>query len=70
MPTWIIYRQDTPLPTGRKLNRFGSYDSAGEYDECAANMVAIGHVEADSNAEAWEKAKRMTRHPVIEEIKQ
>jgi len=70
MPTWIIYRQDTPLPTGRKLNRFGSYDSAGEYDECAANLVRLDEITAASNAAAWEKAKRMTRHPVIEEIKQ
>jgi hypothetical protein len=69
MPTYIVYRQDPPLPTGRKLNKFGSYDSAGEYDEHAANLVRLTAIEADTNAEAWEKAKRMTRKPVLEEVK-
>ena len=69
MPTYIVYRQDIPLPTGRKINRFGEYDRRGEYDEHAANLVVLGHVSADTNAEAWEKAKRMTRKPVLEEIK-
>lgn len=70
MPTYIVYRQDSPLPTGRKLNKFGSYDANGEYEEHIANLVALGHVTAETNAEAWEKAKRMTRKPVLEEISQ
>ena len=66
MPTYIVYRQDPPLPTGRKLNRFMEYDRRGEYEEHSANLVALGHVVAATNAEAWEKAKRMTRKPVLE----
>ena len=69
MPTWIIYRQDPPLPTGRKLNRFGSYDASGEYDEHMANLVRLDAITAASNADAWEKAKRLTRKPVLEEVK-
>jgi hypothetical protein len=70
MLTYIVYRQDIPLPTGRKLNRYMEYDKRGEYDEHEANLVALGHITAASNAEAWDKAHRMTRKPVLEEIKQ
>ena len=70
MITYIVYRQDIPLPTGRKLNRYMEYDKRGEYDEHAANMVALGHVTAASNDEAWKQAKRMTLKPVLEEIKE
>ena len=68
--TYIIYEQRPPIPNGRKVNRVGQYDASGEYEDCSANLVAIGHVVADSNAEAWRKAKLMTRKPVLEEIKQ
>ena len=70
MITYIVYRQDIPLPTGRKLNRHMEYDKRGEYDEHTANLVALGYVTAATNAEAWDKAHRMTRKPVLEEIKQ
>lgn len=70
MPVFIVYQQLVPLPTGRKLNRAMEYDKRGEYDEHAANLVALGHITADSNADAWDKAHRMTRKPVLEEIKQ
>ena len=70
MITYIVYRQDIPLPTGRKLNRYMEYDKRGEYDEHEANLVALGHITSASNAEAWDKAHRMTRKPVLEEIKQ
>ena len=70
MITYIVYRQDPPIPTGRKLNRYMEYDTRGEYDEHKANLVALGHITADSNADAWDKAHRMTRKPVLEEIKQ
>lgn len=70
MITYIVYEQRTPIPNGRRVNRFGEYDRRGEYEDSNANLVALGHVTADSNAEAWEKAKRMTRNPVLEEIKQ
>lgn len=70
MITFIVYEQRSPIPNGRKINKFGEYDGRGEYEDCDANLVALGHVSADSNAEAWEKAKRMTRKPVLEEIKQ
>ena len=70
MITYIVYRQDIPLPTGRKLNRYMEYDTRGEYDEHEANLVALGHITAASNADAWDKAHRMTRKPVLEEIKQ
>lgn len=70
MPIFIIYEQRIPLPTGRKLNRYMEYDKRGEYDEHAANLVALGHVTAASNADAWDKAHKMTRKPVLEEIKQ
>ena len=70
MITYIVYRQDTPLPTGRKLNRHMEYDKRGEYDEHTANLVALGHVTAATNADAWDKAHKMTRKPVLEEIKQ
>jgi len=68
--TYIVYEQKPPIPNGRKINKFGEYDKRGEYDDCSANLVPIGHVSADSNAEAWEKAKRMTKKPVLEEVKQ
>jgi len=68
--TYIVYEQRPPIPNGRKVNRVGQYDASGEYEDCSANLVAIGHVVADSNAEAWDKAHRMTRKPVLEEIKQ
>ena len=70
MNTYIVYEQRPPIPNGRKVNRVGQYDASGEYEDCSANLVAIGHVVADSNAEAWDKAHRMTRKPVLEEIKQ
>ena len=70
MITYIVYRQDPRIPTGRKLNRYMEYDTRGEYDEHEANLVALGHVTAASNADAWDKAHRMTRKPVLEEIKQ
>ena len=70
MPTYIVYEQKPPIPNGRKINKFGEYDKRGEFDDCSANLVPIGHVSADSNAEAWEKAKRMTKKPVLEEVKQ
>ena len=70
MPIFIIYEQRIPLPTGRKLNRQMEYDKRGEYDEHAANMVALGHVTAASNDEAWKQAKRLTLKPVLEEIKE
>lgn len=70
MITYIVYEQKPPIPNGRKINKFGEYDKRGEYDDCSANLVPIGHVSADSNAEAWEKAKRMTKKPVLEEVKQ
>ena len=70
MLTYIVYRQDIPLPTGRKLNRHMEYDKRGDYDEHEANLVALGHVTAASNADAWDKAHKMTRKPVLEEIKQ
>lgn len=70
MITYIVYRQDTPLPTGRKLNRYMEYDKRGEYDEHEANLVALGHVTAASNDDAWKKAKRLTLKPVLEEIKE
>jgi len=68
--TYIVYEQKPPVPNGRRINRFGEYDKRGEFDDCSANLVPIGHVSADSNAEAWEKAKRMTKKPVLEEVKQ
>ena len=70
MITYIVYRQDTPLPTGRKLNRHMEYDKRGEYDEHTANLVALGHVTAACNDDAWMQAKRMTLKPVLEEIKE
>ena len=70
MPVFIVYQQLVPLPTGRKLNRQMEYDKRGEYDEHAANMVALGHVTAASNDEAWKQAKRLTLKPVLEEIKE
>jgi len=70
MPVFIVYQQLVPLPTGRKLNRHMEYDKRGEYDEHAANLVALGHVTASSNDDAWKQAKRMTLKPVLEEIKQ
>lgn len=70
MITYIVYEQKPPIPNGRKINKFGEYDKRGEFDDCSANLVPIGHVSADSNAEAWEKAKRMTKKPVLEEVKQ
>jgi len=68
--TYIVYEQKPPVPNPRRINRFGEYDKRGEFDDCSANLVPIGHVSADSNAEAWEKAKRMTKKPVLEEVKQ
>jgi len=68
--TYIVYEQKPPIPNGRKVNKYGEYDRRGEYEDCDANLVALGHVVADSNAEAWRKAKLMTRKPVLEEIKQ
>jgi hypothetical protein len=70
MTTYIVYRQDTPIPTGRKINKFGEFDKRGEYDEHSANLVALGHVTAASNDDAWKQAKRMTLKPVLEEIKE
>ena len=70
MPIFIIYEQRIPLPTGRKLNRQMEYDWRGEYDEHAANLVALGHVTAASNDDAWKQAKRLTLKPVLEEIKE
>ena len=70
MITYIVYRQDIPIPTGRKLDKHGRYSDSGEYDEHEANLVALGHVTAASNAGAWDKAHKMTRKPVLEEIKQ
>ena len=68
--TYIIYEQRPPIPNGRKVNRVGQYDASGEYEDCSANLVAIGHVTALSNDDAWAQAKRMIRKPVLEEIKQ
>lgn len=70
MLTYIVYEQRTPIPTGRKLNRLMEYDKRGEYDEHAANLVPLGHVTAASNDDAWKQAKRMTRKPVLEDVKQ
>ena len=70
MPVFIVYQQLVPLPTGRKLNRAMEYDKRGEYDEHAANLVALGHVTAACNDDAWKQAKRMTLKPVLEEIKE
>lgn len=70
MLIYIVYEQRTPIPTGRKLNRLMEYDKRGEYDEHAANLVPLGHVTAASNDDAWKQAKRMTRKPVLEEVKQ
>ena len=70
MPIFIIYEQRIQLPTGRKLNRYMEYDTRGEYDEHTANLVALGHVTAATNDEAWKQAKRMTLKPVLEEIKE
>ena len=70
MITYIVYRQDTPIPTGRKLDKHGRYSDSGEYDEHEANLVALGHVTAASNDDAWKKAKRLTLKPVLEEIKE
>ena len=53
MLTYIIYEQRPPIPNGRKINRVGQYDASGEYEDCSANLVALGHVVADSNADAW-----------------
>ena len=70
MITYIVYRQDIPLPTGRKLDKHGRYSDGGEYDEHTANLVALGHITAATELEAWDKAHKMTRKPVLEEIKQ
>lgn len=70
MITYIVYEQKPPIPNGRKVNKFGEYDKRGEYEDCSANLVALGHVTAASNADAWKQAKRMTFKPVLEEIKQ
>lgn len=70
MLTYIVYEQRQPIHTGRKLNRNMEYDLRGEYIDHAANLVPLGHVTAASNDDAWKQAKRMTRKPVLEEIKQ
>lgn len=70
MITYIVYEQRPPILNGRKVNKWGEYDRHGEYEDSSANLVAIGHVVAATDTEAWSKAKRMTRKPVLEEIKQ
>lgn len=70
MITYIVYEQRTPIPNGRKINKFGEYDRRGEYEDCDANLVALGHVVTYTHAKAWDVAKTMTKHPVMEEIKQ
>ena len=70
MITYIVYRQDTPLPTGNRIDKFGRYSLTGEYEEHTANLVALGHITAATELEAWDKAHRMTRKPVLEEIKE
>lgn len=70
MITYIVYRQDPPLPTGNRIDKFGRYSPSGEYEEHTANLVALGHITAANADDAWDKAHRMTRKPVLEEIKQ
>lgn len=68
--TYIVYRQDPPIATGRRMNWKMEYDRHGEIEEHTATLVAIGHVIAESEDEAWDKAHGMTRNPALELVKE
>lgn len=59
--TAAVYRQDTPMSTGRKFR--GEYGN--EMPEHEANFVHIGDV-SGSYDECWQQAKKLTPKPVLE----
>jgi len=63
-----VYQQGGPVPTGKTF-KIPDVMKGGLYEvkEHTANLVPLGApIEAHSYEVAWEQARKMVRHPVLE----